>query len=279
MKKIFFLIFLLSLISVSSGWYFDYIDLALIKKTILIFDINEIANLDVKSTVAILLAFYITIYVFWFFIFKVFRAKKPKFELPKILTKPTRLLSTTKIGELHELNQKEVFEKFKSLGYIDFIHDKYVLTELGKMKGGVVKKMKDTGVEYIAWPSYISIKKPSNLKDLPSGRYTSRSGHKVRSKSELAIADFLYLHKIKFAYERKLPVAEDLHCDFYLDEFDVYIEHWGMEEIEEYSKRKLIKLEIYKNYNIRLIETIEEDIEDIHNNLPRKLLKYGIKIK
>jgi hypothetical protein len=52
-----------------------------------------------------------------------------------------------------------------------------------------------------------------------------------------------------------------------------------MEEIEEYSKRKLIKLEIYKNYNIRLIETIEEDIEDIHNNLPRKLLKYGIKIK
>jgi hypothetical protein len=51
-----------------------------------------------------------------------------------------------------------------------------------------------------------------------------------------------------------------------------------MEEIEEYSKRKITKLEIYKNYDFRLIETNEEDIEDIHNNLPRKLLKYGIKI-
>jgi hypothetical protein len=214
MKKIFFIIFLISLISVSLGWYFDLIDFMLIKKTILIFDINEIVNLDVKSIVALSFALYITIYVLWFFIFKVFRVKKPKFELPKILTKPTRLLSTTKIGELHGLNRNEVFQKFKSLGYIDYIHDKSVLTELGKMKGGVIKKMMGTGDEYSAWPSTISLRNPSNLKDLPSGRFTSRSGHKVRSKSELLIADFLYFHKIKFIYERKLPVAEDLHCDF-----------------------------------------------------------------
>ena len=278
MKKIFFLIFLLSLISVSSGWYFDYINLALIKKTILIFNINEISSLDLKILVTISLVFYITIYVLWFFIFRVFKAKKPKFELPKILTKSTPLLSTTKLGELHGLNRREVFEQFRFLGYLDYIHEKFVLTELGKMKGGVIKKMKATGAEYIAWPSDLSIKNPSKLSEYPA-KYTSRSGHKVRSKSELLIADFLHSHKIKFIYERKLPVAEDLHCDFYLDEFDVYIEHWGMEEIEKYSKRKVTKLEIYKNYNIRLIETIEEDIEDIHNNLPRKLLKYGIKIK
>lgn len=279
MKKIFLLLFVISLILLISFSYFDFIDLMLIKKTILIFDINEIANLDFNSKVVMSSALYITIYVLWFFVFNVLRVKKPKIELPKILSKPTRLLSTTKIGELNDLNQKEVFEKFKSLGYIDFIHNKHVLTELGKMNGGVVKRMVDTGDEYIAWPSTISIRKPSNLKDLPSGKYTSRSGHKVRSKSELVIADFLYFHKIKFAYERKLPVAEDVHSDFYLEDHDVYFEHWGIEEMENYAKRKKVKLEIYNKHNVRLIETNEEDIEDIHNNLPRKLLKYGIKIK
>ena len=61
--------------------------------------------------------------------------------------------------------------------------------------------------------------------------YTCKDGHRVRSKSEVAIDNYLYDHNIKHAYEKAYPIDNnkdnDLHPDFYLSDYDLYIEHWG----------------------------------------------------
>ena len=45
----------------------------------------------------------------------------------------------------------------------------------------------------------------------------TEDGHVVRSKSEKIIDDWLYNHKLAHAYERKVPIEEDVFCDFFFE--------------------------------------------------------------
>ena len=107
--------------------------------------------------------------------------------------------------------------------------------------------------------------------------YTCKDGHKVRSKAEREIDNYLYEHNIRHAYEKTYPIDNnpnnDLHPDFYLPDLDVYIEHWGYKD-KKYEEEKNYKLKIYQKDKINLIETTEEDMKDIETNLTRKLKFY-----
>ena len=100
----------------------------------------------------------------------------------------------------------------------------------------------------------------------------------MRSKSEIIIDNWLYVSKIVHAYERKLPIEEELYCDFYLPTGKVYIEYWGLDE-DKYLSRKEKKLEIYKKYNLNLIQLVEKDISNLEDVLPAKLLEFGIPVE
>ncbi|MBN2825103.1 MAG: hypothetical protein JXQ76_07270 [Campylobacterales bacterium] len=78
------------------------------------------------------------------------------------------------------------------------------------------------------------------------------------------------------AYERKLPIEEEVYCDFYLPSGKVYIEYWGMEEDAKYLQRKQAKKAIYEKYNFNLIELSDEDVLNLDDVLPRLLLKFDI---
>ena len=52
------------------------------------------------------------------------------------------------------------------------------------------------------------------------------------SKAEMLIDNWLYMAEIVHAYERKLPIEEDVYCDFYIPKGKVYIEYWGMTKFE-----------------------------------------------
>ncbi|MEK6953305.1 MAG: hypothetical protein AABX29_09930 [Nanoarchaeota archaeon] len=51
-----------------------------------------------------------------------------------------------------------------------------------------------------------------------------------------------------------------------------------MEDNPDYAKRKQIKIEIYKKYDLKLIELNDSDISNLDDTLPKKLLKFGIKV-
>ncbi len=118
----------------------------------------------------------------------------------------------------------------------------------------------------------------NNFRDKFEAKHRTKDGHFVRSRAEVIIDDTLYEYELVHSYEKKLPVEEDVYTDFYIPKGKVYIEYWGLENDPKYQERKKIKLEIYKKYDLKLIELTDEDILNLDDHLPKKLLKFGIKV-
>ncbi|WP_316812944.1 UvrD-helicase domain-containing protein [Pedobacter heparinus] len=76
------------------------------------------------------------------------------------------------------------------------------------------------------------------LKHQRTHKYVSLNGIKVKSHQELQIANFLLLNGISFIYEQNFPLmTEDLNPqyqsyapDFYLPDYEIYHEHYGIDE-------------------------------------------------
>ena len=98
----------------------------------------------------------------------------------------------------------------------------------------------------------------------------------VRSKAEMLIDNWLYMAEIVHAYERKLPIEEEVYCDFYIPTGKIYIEFWGLENDPKYAARKETKKAIYKKYDFKLIELTDEEVFNLDDILPKMLLKYGV---
>lgn len=90
------------------------------------------------------------------------------------------------------------------------------------------------------------------------------------------IDNWLYMAEIVHAYERKLPIEEEVYSDFYIPTGKVYIEFWGFDNNEKYLDRKRKKQDIYKKYNFNLIELTDNEVLNLDDILPRLLLKYGV---
>lgn len=118
----------------------------------------------------------------------------------------------------------------------------------------------------------VSISEEDYRKKYPR-KYRTQDGHYVRTKSEAIIDNWLYNHLIAHAYERKIPIPENVYCDFYIPQGECYIEYWGMKE-EEYLKRKRKKLDLYQKHKLNLIELTETDIENIDDVLPVRLRSF-----
>jgi very-short-patch-repair endonuclease len=101
----------------------------------------------------------------------------------------------------------------------------------------------------------------------------TEDGHKVRSRAEQMIDNWLYHQGIVHAYERKAPIEDDLYCDFYIPKGKVWIEYWGLED-EKYIKRKEAKKKIYKKNGMKLIELNDKDIEKLDDVMPAKLREF-----
>lgn len=64
--------------------------------------------------------------------------------------------STTILSNELEIPTSELFGKLKSMGWIDRKNDKWILTDVGKQKGGQTRNNPKFG-EYIVWPENITI--------------------------------------------------------------------------------------------------------------------------
>ncbi len=86
--------------------------------------------------------------------------------------------------------------------------------------------------------------------------YETKRGDKVRSKSEAIIADILFELKIPYFYERRLSLRNGSirYPDFTLlrvkTREEVYLEHFGLLDDEEYLYKNLQKLDEYRDNGI-----------------------------
>ena len=211
-------------------------------------------------------------------------------------------ITATVIGKYFELSANKVNFIFSEIGWIDKGLKGWNITVQGKKQGGVQAENFRTGIPYVRWPESIlksktlletvshvkgtaEIKLNSNDKEDTKAvgfrekflaKHRSADGHFVRSKAEMLIDNWLYMAEIVHAYERKLPIEEDVYRDFYIPTGKVYIEYWGYENDQKYLARKEKKIDIYKKYGFNLIELNDEDVQNLDDLLPKMLLKYGV---
>lgn len=102
--------------------------------------------------------------------------------------------------------------------------------------------------------------------------YKCDDGRKVRSKSEKIISDFLFKYGIRTIYEKTVYFYPDedetitLHPDFYLPDYDVYIEHNGI-DTKSYKSNKAKTEEMYRKLGYKVVVTVEADLGDIEAKL------------
>jgi len=133
----------------------------------------------------------------------------------------------------------------------------------------------------------------SSLAYMRQRPYFSVNGTRVKSRAEKEIMDFFLTHKINgipiaIEYEPNVDIFEP---DFRLVDYDLYIEHWGLDEkgqvpdwfnqsTEEYKKAMEKKKEWFAEHNKLLVETftyeysesnLEEFVELLKNRVIARL--------
>jgi len=97
----------------------------------------------------------------------------------------------------------------------------------------------------------------------------------VQSQGEKRIGDWLAKHAIAYEYDERMILAGDtrIRPDFYLPEFDLYIEYWGM-DTPEYVANMRKKRFLYQRERKRLISISYKDLENVEDILKLKLSRY-----
>lgn len=102
----------------------------------------------------------------------------------------------------------------------------------------------------------------------------TKGGTFVQSDGERLIADYLNTKGISFRYDERIRLIDGyaIRPDFYLPEFDLYIEYWGMDTLDYkigmMKKQKLYQLEgkklisLYFKDKPRLSEILDEKLPD-----------------
>ena len=104
---------------------------------------------------------------------------------------------------------------------------------------------------------------------------STEGGQLVQSDGERVIADFLHSHSIAYRYDERMQIIDGyaVRPDFYLPEFNVYIEYWGM-DTAKYKIGMLKKQEIYQQQGKRLISLSYKDKPRLEELLREKLGRY-----
>ncbi len=101
---------------------------------------------------------------------------------------------------------------------------------------------------------------------------STADGTLVQSDGERRIADWLSEHAIAYRYDDRLRIIEgrQVRPDFYLPEYDVYIEYWGLDTLD-YKIGMLMKLQMYQHAGKRLISIYPKDKKNLDQVLRNKL--------
>ncbi|MBT4805621.1 hypothetical protein HON71_05610 [Candidatus Woesearchaeota archaeon] len=101
----------------------------------------------------------------------------------------------------------------------------------------------------------------------------TKSGIKVQSFGEKKIADFLWSNNVDFEYDVLVEFGKEetpdyvqrARPDFLIKGTKIYIEYWGMKygnsNKPDYDERAKIKIALYQQEGIKLIQVFGEDLQ------------------
>ncbi|MEP0356765.1 glycerol kinase [Paraglaciecola sp.] len=204
---------------------------------------------------------------------------------------PVAIITSTKLAGYLGITANKLNHIFSELGWLKKSLKGWVATEHGLHQGARQNEDSRTGIPFVKWPETLTDSSvllgsinalsecQANIRDNnqeTSKNYCSVDGHWVKSKTDMLIDNWLYMADITHAYNRKLPIEEEIWCAFYIPIENVYIEHWESKLDVKLQAKKNKKLAIYKKNKFKLIELTDKDIQNLDEVLPRQLLKFGI---
>lgn len=128
--------------------------------------------------------------------------------------------------------------------------------------------------------------------------FTTLNNEKVKSLEETKIANFLFMHGVNYEYEKLYPfessdpLRKTYRPDFYLTDYDIYLEHFGVSKdftvpwLSPVEERKYLdgirwKRAFHEENNTKLIETYSYYSSEgtLLRKLEELLLSKGVKFK
>ncbi|WP_159737406.1 glycerol kinase [Vibrio atypicus] len=210
-----------------------------------------------------------------------------------------KTLSATQIGQRFSLHGKKINQLLQELGWITKTEEGWHVSESGLTVGGYQREDKESGNQFVVWhdsivrnkrlrqsvvefsgqdaEAHATDKSLSSFRQKFEAKHRSLDGHYVRSKGELVIDNWLYMNGIVHAYDRQLPIEQDVLSDFYLPTGKVYLQYWGTDAGTVSDKEREAIKAVYEQHNFPLIEVFPEQIEQLDDVLPAKLKEFGIK--
>ena len=181
---------------------------------------------------------------------------------------------------------QEVYEELTADEQYRNYFIEYLVEYLKPYKPPEAFSSKGEYIEYIRANNIISLKR-----------------EELKSYEEVEIANFLFLHNIDYKYEEPYKYKtrsrefRQYKPDFYLPEYDIYIEHWGVDKngsvpdwfgstrdetaTDAYQSKMDWAKGLHKQYHTKLIEThsYEKKSGVLIKNLKEKLKRYGVRIE
>ncbi|MCR9662737.1 glycerol kinase [Vibrio parahaemolyticus] len=209
-----------------------------------------------------------------------------------------KTLSATQLGDKLRLNAKRINQLLSELGWISKSEDGWQVTEAGIRAGGQQRADKESQNTFVVWhdvvlrnkrlkqsvveflgqdaESHSTDKSYSSFRLKFEAKHRTLDGHYVRSKGELLIDNWLYLAGIVHAYERQVPIEQEVMSDFYLPAGKLYLQFWGSDSGETPEKEREAIRAVYQQHNFNLIEVEPSELDKLDEVLPKRLRQFGI---
>ena len=184
-------------------------------------------------------------------------------------------LQKINVSTFHKLGKNILEEARSKYSHTDIIDDNRKHRIVGKIFD---KKIEDEPEFFKLFLNFIktlrekeeseSEEKKNSLEYKQGQAYIAIDGTRVKSRDEKEIMDFFLTHRlnsknINVVYETDI---EDFRPDFYLPQYDLYLEHWGLtkngevphwfgQSTEEYRASMDLKKEWFATHNKLLVET------------------------
>ena len=107
-------------------------------------------------------------------------------------------------------------------------------------------------------------------------------GEKVKSRAEAKIANHLSRIGVVYKYERRIrrgflgkTIARP---DFYLPDYNIYLEYWGLVHLPNYRGTMKWKMRQYHNRRIKFVSLYPDDLDNLDSVLRTKLDEFGIRV-
>ncbi len=126
----------------------------------------------------------------------------------------------------------------------------------------------------------IQVKASEIMERLESAEPTfkTKTGHLVRTRAEVEIANFLFDNNLLFQYNTVATWADkdDFRASFYIPKLDLYIDNHPYDYIKEYQKVMKAKIKQYEKHKKKNIYITSEDEKNIEEAIRLKMKPYAI---